>query len=93
MVHKKPKVSLSNVKRIGNIARGAHSISREQVKQTHNKSSRQATMEKVTYVSKRDNKNMHDVFVVTLTLQERCDESQNNIYFYFHFIHFILFFT
>ena len=31
--HKKPKVSSLSMKRIGNIARGTHSISREQVSQ------------------------------------------------------------
>ena len=52
--HKKPRVSSPSMKRIENIARGAHSISREQANQTYgNKSLRKATIERGTYVSKK----------------------------------------
>jgi Mg-chelatase subunit ChlD len=49
-------------KRIGNIARGACSCSREQVGQTNgNRSSKKSTTERGTYVSKIGNKNMHAI--------------------------------
>ena len=59
---KEREISSSSMKRIGNVAHEACSGSRGQVRQINgNRSSKKATTEKGTYVSKIGNKSMHTI--------------------------------
>jgi len=59
---KELEISSSSMKRIGNVARGVYSSSKGQDRQINeNRSSKKATTERGTYVSKLGNKGMHTI--------------------------------
>jgi hypothetical protein len=63
--HKELEISSSSMKRIGNVARGVYSSSKKKKGRDRqingNRSSKKATAERGTYVSKIGNKSMHTI--------------------------------